>query len=58
MNAFTRTVIEDPDHPGQLIIELGQEICDQLGWQPGDSLTWMDNQDGTWTLKKISTPSL
>lgn len=56
MSAFTRTVIEDPDHPGQLIIELGQEICDQLGWTVGDQMEWLDNGDGSWTLKKILTP--
>ena len=49
---FTRTVIEDPDSPGELMIELGQEICDQLGWQPGDEVEWLDNQDGTWTIQK------
>lgn len=48
-------VIEDPDHPGQLLLDLGPELCASLGWQEGDTLTWTDNKDGTWTLQKPST---
>jgi hypothetical protein len=35
----------------------GNELCEQAGWAPGDTLEWINNQDGTWTLKKqtIST---
>lgn len=53
---FVRTLMPDPDQPGELMIELGEEVCAQLGWQVGDQLEWLDNEDGTWTLKKIPTP--
>ena len=50
------TVVEDPDNPGQLLLDLGTELCAELGWQVGDTLEWIDNKDGTWLLqKKIST---
>jgi hypothetical protein len=46
---------EDPDDPEQLLLDLGTELCEQLGWQVGDSLTWADNGDGSWTLTKQQT---
>lgn len=48
------TVIQDPDDPEGLLLDLGQELCDQLGWEPGDQIEWSDNKDGSWTLNKIS----
>lgn len=45
-------VIEDPDCPGELLLDLGHEICERLNWQPGDELVWTDNGDGSWTLSK------
>jgi hypothetical protein len=56
--SFVRTIVEDPDHPGELLLDLGDELCEHLGWKPGDELDWIDNKDGTWTLrKKISSPA-
>lgn len=49
------TVIEDPDSPGELLLDLGNELCKEMGWAPGDSLEWIDNKDGTWTITKSST---
>lgn len=42
-------------------IELGEDgeyylitdALDILGWTEGDELEWTDNQDGTFTLKKV-----
>lgn len=47
-----RTVVTDPDHPDELLLDLGPELCAQLGWVPGDTLEWLDNKDGTWRLQK------
>jgi hypothetical protein len=47
-----RHIIEDPENPGVLMIDLGNELCESLGWQVGDEITWTDNKDGTWTLEK------
>jgi bifunctional DNA-binding transcriptional regulator/antitoxin component of YhaV-PrlF toxin-antitoxin module len=35
-----------------MLLDLGDEICEHLGWQEGDTLEWIDNKDGTWTLRK------
>jgi hypothetical protein len=49
-------VIEDPDNPGQLLLDLGTELCAELDWQAGDILEWIDQKDGSWLLqKKTST---
>lgn len=45
-------VIEDPDNPGELLLDLGHEVCESLGWNVGDTIEWLDNEDGSWTLKK------
>lgn len=52
---FFRTIVEDPDQPGALLLYLGQALCDSLGWQVGDTVEWLDNKDGSWTLEKITT---
>ena len=46
------TVIEDPENPGELLLDLGTELCAELDWQEGDILEWIDNKDGSWLLQK------
>lgn len=50
----TLTVVANPDDPEELLLDLGLELCEQLGWHPGDTVDWTDNGDGSWTVKKIS----
>ena len=45
-------IVQDPDQPDELFMDLGIKLCKQLGWQPGDELEWNDNQDGSWTIRK------
>ena len=52
----TVSVVEDPEDPTQLMLDLGSELCSDLGWQTGDTILWTDNLDGTWTLQKLTTP--
>lgn len=52
---FICEVIADPDNPGELLLDLGTEVCAQMGWAVGDTLQWIDNKDGSWTLKKQSS---
>lgn len=47
------TVVEDPDNPGELLLDLGNELCEQMGWSEGDTLEWQQLEDGRWSLKKI-----
>ena len=49
---WTKTLVKDPDNPGELLLDL-DGIAEELGWQVGDTLEWTDNQDGTYTLKKV-----
>ena len=49
---ITVQVIEDATDPEQLLLDLGTELCDRLGWRAGDTLEWIDNKDGSWTLTK------
>jgi hypothetical protein len=46
------TIVEDPDHPGEMLLLLGDELCEHMDWAEGDVLEWIDNKDGTWTLRK------
>lgn len=48
---WTINTVKDPD-TGELLLDLGLELCEQLGWQPGDEVEWVDNKDGTWTIQK------
>lgn len=50
--SFITTIVEDPEHPGEMLLDLGNELCEHLGWREGDTLDWIDNKDGTWTLRK------
>ena len=36
------------------ILTFPDELMDALDWHPGDMLEWIDNQDGSFTLKKIN----
>ena len=45
-------VIEDPDNPGELLLDLGHELCAEIGWKVGDTIEWTDNKDGTWLMQK------
>ena len=49
---MTRTVqiIEDPNNPEELLLDLGTELCEELGWKVGDTVQWIDNKDGTWQI--------
>lgn len=48
----TVQVVEDPDNPGQLILDLGLELCAEIGWKVGDTVEWIDQKDGSWLLQK------
>lgn len=48
------TLVEDPDNPGELLLDLGTELCAQMNWEVGDTLEWQQLEDGKWTLKKIT----
>jgi len=43
------------DENGELILPLGDNVCEELGWRIGDTLDWKDNGDGSWTITKKET---
>jgi hypothetical protein len=51
MNRTIITLVEDPE-TGDLILPLDHEIFAEMGWQIGDVVEWIDNNDGSWTLRK------
>lgn len=56
-NLKTLTVDKDPQS-GDLYLQLTDELMDQMGWTVGDNLQWIDNEDGTWSLKKSDAPTM
>lgn len=53
MKSWTITVEENPDNPEELILPLPEDLLKEAGWAEGDSLNWTDNNNGTWSLKKV-----
>jgi len=48
---FTTEVYEfGPDN--DLIIKLPEELLEELKWFDGDKITWIDNNDGSFSLRK------
>ena len=45
-NPFTLTVDDDG------ILNLPDDVMEDLGWKEGDELEWIDNNDGSFSLKK------
>jgi hypothetical protein len=52
MTTYTANVIADPDNPDELLLDLGLDLCEKMGWRPGELINWTDNKDGTWTMTK------
>lgn len=44
---------EDPE-TGDVILPLPPELLEQAGWKEGDQIEWIENNDGSWVLKKKS----
>ena len=45
------TLEKDPE-TGDLILPLDDDIFAECGWQIGDVIEWIDNEDGSWTMRK------
>lgn len=51
--SVTILTIEEID--GEFWLTIPEEILTDLGVGPGDELQWIDNGDGSWTLKPVTT---
>jgi len=47
----TLDVVEDP-LTGDLILQLTDELCEEMGWTVGDTLVWEELPNNSWSLKK------
>ena len=54
--SWTITLEDDPE-TGDLIMTLTDEVLESDGWKEGDTLEWIDNENGTWTLRKTDETS-
>jgi hypothetical protein len=44
-------VVEDP-LTGDLILQLTDELCNELGWTVGDTLVWEELPNNSWSVRK------
>ena len=47
----TLNVEEDP-LTGDLILNLTDELCEEMGWTVGDTLVWEELPNNSWSLRK------
>lgn len=47
----TLDVVEDP-LTGDLILQLTDELCTEMGWAVGDTLEWEEQPNNSWILRK------
>ena len=47
----TLNIVEDPQ-TGDLLLDLTEELCNEMGWKVGDTLQWEKLDNGSWSLKK------
>lgn len=52
MSSWTITVEDAQDGSGDLILPFPDDLLETAGWKEGDVLEWIDNDNGTWTLRK------
>jgi hypothetical protein len=57
MNKWTLKLEEADDGSGDLVLPLTDEIMESAGWKIGDTLEWIDNNNGTWSIRKTDGTS-
>ena len=48
--------IEKDPETGELMLVFPEDFLEQLKemkWEIGDTVEWVDNEDGTWSIKKV-----
>jgi hypothetical protein len=53
--SWTVEVVTDPA-TGELMLPFPPDLLSQMGWSEGTDLSWIDNENGTWTIKKKEDP--
>ena len=49
---YTISLLSTDDESGDLVLPFNDELMAETGWSIGDTLEWIDNNDGSWTLRK------
>ena len=44
----------DYDDNGDAILNLSDDLINSTGWEPVTTLEWINNNDGTFTLRKVT----
>jgi len=47
-----KKIVNVIEEDGEYLIPLGDDLCEQMGWEVGDTLQWTDNKDGSFSLSK------
>lgn len=45
-------VVEDPDYPGELALDIPDDLIELAGLAIGDELQWINNENGSWSIIK------
>jgi hypothetical protein len=55
--SWTVEVVTDPD-TGELMLPFPPDLLSQMGWSEGTDLSWIDNENGSFTIKKKEDPTI
>lgn len=52
MNKWVLTVESDSEDEDSLVLNFPDDLLASVGWQPGDVIEWLEQEDGSWLLRK------
>jgi hypothetical protein len=52
MSKWILDVKTDPE-TGDQILEFPDDLMESAGWKEGDTIEWINNNDGSWTMRKL-----
>lgn len=44
--------LETDEETGDLVLPFSDDMLEGTDWKIGDTIEWIDNNDGSWTLRK------
>ena len=55
--SWTVEIEQDPV-TGELMLPFPPDLLSQMGWSEGTDLSWIDNENGSFTIKKKEEPTI
>jgi hypothetical protein len=52
--SWTVVLEEADDGSGDLIMPFPDALLEEAGWKEGDVLEWIDNENGSYSLRKLN----